>query len=116
MSAHEEDRADIDRIYASRRKSQRRHHAAARSSLSAPRITIRITSSDKGRCNAFASSHGARIQTSRSSSVVKITGMALGCVETDRRARRMSLPITTGANRVRGHQWALHLSVIIWRV
>jgi hypothetical protein len=42
--------------------------------------------------------------------------MALGCVETDRRARRMSLPITAGANRLRGHQWALHLSVIIWRV
>jgi len=33
-------------------------------------------SSTNGRCNAFASSHGARIQTSRSSSVVRITGMA----------------------------------------
>jgi hypothetical protein len=30
-----------------------------RSSLSAPRITILTTSSGKGRCNAFASSHGA---------------------------------------------------------
>ena len=34
-------------------------HAAARSSLSAPRITIRSTSSGKGRCSALASSHGA---------------------------------------------------------
>jgi hypothetical protein len=34
--------------------------------------------SANGRCSAFASSHGARIQTSRSSSVVRITGMALG--------------------------------------
>jgi hypothetical protein len=33
-----------------------------------------------GRCRAFASSHGARIQTSRSSSVVKITGIAWGCI------------------------------------
>jgi len=31
-----------------------------------------------GRCNAFASSQGARIHTSRSSLVVRITGMALG--------------------------------------
>ena len=31
-----------------------------------------------GRCSDFASSHGARIQTSRSSSVVRITGIALG--------------------------------------
>jgi hypothetical protein len=30
-----------------------------------------------GRCSALASSHGARIQTSRSSSVVKITGITL---------------------------------------
>jgi hypothetical protein len=37
-------------------------------------------SSDDGRCNAFASSHGARIQASRSSSVVKITGIALGWI------------------------------------
>lgn len=53
-------------------------HAAARSSLSAPRATICSTSSGNGRCNTFASSQGARIQTSRSSSVVRITGMALG--------------------------------------
>jgi hypothetical protein len=32
------------------------------------------------RCSALASSHGARIQTSRSSSVVNITGMALGWI------------------------------------
>jgi hypothetical protein len=31
-------------------------------------------------CSARASSHGARIQTSRSSSVVSITGMALGWI------------------------------------
>jgi hypothetical protein len=30
----------------------------------------------QGLCSTFASSHGARIQTSRSSSVVKITGIA----------------------------------------
>src|SRR5438874_11308554 len=53
-------------------------HAAALSSLSAPRITILSASSGNGLCNAFASSHGARIQTSRSSSVVKITGIAYG--------------------------------------
>jgi hypothetical protein len=33
-------------------------------------------SSTHRRCSAFASSHGARIQTSHSSSVVKTTGMA----------------------------------------
>jgi hypothetical protein len=52
----------------------------ATSSLSAPRATIFNASSGKGRRSAFASSHGARIQTSRSSSVVKITGMALGWI------------------------------------
>jgi len=31
---------------------------------------------DNGLCSAFASSHGARIHTSRSSSVVRITGIA----------------------------------------
>src|SRR5947208_1211978 len=51
-------------------------HAAALSSLSTPRITIFSASSGNGRCSTFASSHGARIQTSRSSSVVKITGIA----------------------------------------
>jgi hypothetical protein len=54
------------------------HAAAARSSLSAPRATIRTASSANGLCSAFASSHGARIHTSRSSSVVRITGIALG--------------------------------------
>src|SRR6267142_5647148 len=57
-----------------------RGHAATLSSLSAPRITILSASSGNGRCNAFASSHGARIQTSRSSSVSRITGMALGWI------------------------------------
>jgi len=33
-----------------------------------------------GRCSAFASSQGARIQTSRSSSVVRITGIAFGWI------------------------------------
>ena len=33
--------------------------------------------SGNGRCSAFASLHGARIQTSRSSSLVRITGIAL---------------------------------------
>jgi len=41
-------------------------YAAARSSLSSPRITIFNASSGNGRCNAFASSHGARIHASRS--------------------------------------------------
>jgi hypothetical protein len=36
--------------------------------------------SGNGRCSAFASSHGARIHASRSSSVVRITGIALGCI------------------------------------
>lgn len=47
-------------------------YAAARFSLSSPRITILSVLSGNGRCNALASSHGARIQTSRSSSVVRI--------------------------------------------
>ena len=37
-------------------------------------------SSGNGRCSAFASSRGARIQTSRSSSVVRITGIAFGWI------------------------------------
>ena len=52
-------------------------YAAARSSLSAPRITILSASSGNGRCNAFASSHGARIQTS----VVRITGIGFGWID-----------------------------------
>jgi hypothetical protein len=56
------------------------HQAAARSSLSAPRATIFKASSSSGRCNAFASSHGARIHTSHSSCVVRITGMAFGWI------------------------------------
>jgi hypothetical protein len=51
---------------------------AALSSLSAPLATISNPSSANGRCSALASSHGARIQTSRSSSVVRITGIASG--------------------------------------
>ena len=56
------------------------HGTAARSSLSAPRATTLSASSGNGRCNDFASSHGARIQTSHSSCVVRITGMALGWI------------------------------------
>jgi len=41
-------------------------------------MTILSALSGNGRCSAFASSYGARIQTSRSSAVVKITGMAFG--------------------------------------
>jgi hypothetical protein len=33
-----------------------------------------------GRCSALASFHGARIHTSRSSSVVRITGIAFGWI------------------------------------
>jgi hypothetical protein len=50
-------------------------------------MTILSASSRNGRCNTFASSHGARIQTSCSSAVVRITGIAFGwlgstnCVE-----------------------------------
>jgi hypothetical protein len=40
--------------------ASRCRHAAARSSLSAPRTMIFRASSGNGRCNAFASSHGAR--------------------------------------------------------
>jgi hypothetical protein len=47
---------------------------------SKPRAPILITSSGNGRCSALASSHGARIQTSHSSCVVRITGMALGWI------------------------------------
>src|SRR4051812_35418630 len=43
-------------------------------------MTILSASSGNGRCNAFASPHGARIQTSRSSSVVRITGIAFGWI------------------------------------
>ena len=45
--------------------------------VSAPRATIIKPASGSGLCSAFASSHGARIHTSRSSSVVSITGIAL---------------------------------------
>ena len=51
-----------------------------RSSLSAPRATIFRASPGNGRCNARASSHGARIHTSHSSGVVRITGMAFGWI------------------------------------
>ena len=52
--------------------------AAALSSLSAPRATMISASSGNWRCSALASSQGARIHTSRSSLVIKITGMAFG--------------------------------------
>jgi hypothetical protein len=43
-----------------------------------PVSTTLSAPSGSGRCSAFASSHGARIQTSSSSVVVRITGIALG--------------------------------------
>jgi hypothetical protein len=43
-------------------------------------MTILSASSASRGCSAFASSHGARIQISRSSSVVNITGMAFGWI------------------------------------
>lgn len=49
-------------------------------SFPGPRATIRSMSSGNGRYSAFASDHGARIQTSRSSLVVRITGMVLGWI------------------------------------
>src|SRR5258706_819489 len=63
-----------------REKQALDHAAAARSSLSVPRATIVKSASGNGRCNALASSHGARIHTSYSSAVVRITGMALGWI------------------------------------
>jgi hypothetical protein len=45
-------------------------HAAILSSLSAPRMTILSKPSGSGRCSVLASSHGARIQTSRSSTTI----------------------------------------------
>lgn len=48
--------------------------------LSVPRATMLGASSGNGGCGAFASSHRARIHTSRSSSLVRITGIALGCI------------------------------------
>src|SRR5829696_83469 len=55
-------------------------HAAVLSSLSAPRATILIASSGNGRCSVLASSHGARTQTSHSSSVIRMIGMAFGWI------------------------------------
>src|SRR3569833_1282775 len=46
----------------------------------APRATIFSTPSGKGRCSAFASSHGARSQASYSSADVRITGIAFGWI------------------------------------
>src|SRR6185295_7816112 len=43
-------------------------------------MTILSASSGSGLCSAFASPHGARIHTSRSSSVSRITGMAFGWI------------------------------------
>jgi Rha family phage regulatory protein len=58
----------------------REFHAAILSSLSGPRMTIFRASSGSGRWSALASSHGARSQASRSSSVVRMTGIALGWI------------------------------------
>jgi hypothetical protein len=69
-------------------------HAAALSSLSTPRATISNPSSGTGLCSALAPSHGARIQTSRSSSVVSITGVALEWIGS-----------TTAFSAMPGDQW-----------
>src|SRR4051794_39025924 len=45
-----------------------------------PLAIILSTPFGSGRCNVQASVHGARIHTSHSSSVVKITGIAFGCI------------------------------------
>lgn len=42
--------------------------------------TAHAVGADKGRCSALASSQGARSQISRSSLVVKITGIAFGWI------------------------------------
>jgi hypothetical protein len=44
------------------------------------RATILVASSGNGRCKTFALSHSARIQTSRSSSVIRIADFAFGCI------------------------------------
>jgi hypothetical protein len=64
-----------------RKAAHTRHRAlfeATRSSLSSPRATIRNESSGNGRRGAFASSHSARLYASRSSSVIRTTGIAFG--------------------------------------
>jgi len=53
--------------------------AATPGSSLPPVATIRSEPSGSGRCKALASSHGARIHTSCSSALVKITGIAFGC-------------------------------------
>jgi len=45
-----------------------------------PLATILSVVLGNGLCSALASSHGARIHTSRSSGVVRITGMAFGWI------------------------------------
>jgi hypothetical protein len=64
----------VRNVQAKRTLVSRSDHAAARSSLSTPRATILSPSSGNGRCNAFASSHGARIHASASFPVIRITG------------------------------------------
>jgi hypothetical protein len=53
-------------------------HAAALSSLSAPRATIFMASSANGRCNALRLVPRREHPASRSSSLVSITGIAFG--------------------------------------
>jgi hypothetical protein len=53
----------------------------------APRSTIIKSASGNVRCSALASFQGARNRTSRSSSVARITGMALGVDRLDDRVR-----------------------------
>src|SRR6516225_8736781 len=82
-------------------------HAAIRSSLSSLRMTILSASSGSGRCSALASSQGARIQTSCSSAVVRITGIAFGWIAEER-------PILV--HREPHHVLLPGLRVRLWRV
>ena len=86
------------------------------SSVSAPRVTILSASSGNGRCSAFASSHGARIQTSRSSSVVRITGIALGWIGSTTAFGEVVRKLQTRCGRSRrdrgeGRYWGDHASL-----
>src|SRR5947209_10329519 len=78
-------------------------HAALAVSFSVPRATTFIASSGSRRCNAFASSHGARIQMSHSFCVVRITGMALGWIGSTalRRRRREAVREVRSGDRFR---------------
>lgn len=62
------------------RSTRAGYSATSAPSVFPPRPTTTSASSGNGRCSALASSHGARIQTSISSVVVRITGIAFGWI------------------------------------